>query len=154
MANRRQKRTAREIGREAMKRDKERQRFLSLPAVRKGNRYCAPWCGRGCTWAEHQAAVAGAARLVGRLGPGWKPQVHENLGWHYGAISRCGQVKVSPSGKRGFMAFFGDAGRPGGQWVAHGPTPQRAVDIVVAAVKAQVVVLVTKVAQFEGRVKS
>lgn len=147
-------RTAREIGREAAKRDIARDHFLSLPAVRRGNRYCAPWCGRGCTWQEHQAAVASAARLIGRLGPGWKPRVWENLGWHYEAISKCGQVKVSPSGKRSFIAFFGDAGRSGGAWSAHGPTPQKAVDVVVNAVKAQVVVLVTKVAQFEGRVKS
>jgi hypothetical protein len=147
MANRRSKNT--KLSKEQAATD----RFLSLPAVRRGKLFCAPWCGRGCTWVEHQAAVAGAARLIGRLGPGWKPRVHENLGWHYEAISPCGQVKVSQSGTRSFTAFFGDAGRPGGRWMAYGRTPQAAVDVVVAAVKAEVVVLVTKVQMFEGKVK-
>ncbi len=56
---------------------------LSWEPIRKGARYCAPACDRGCTWDEHQDAKFAAQRLVKRLGLPWEARVWENLGWHY-----------------------------------------------------------------------
>lgn len=59
-------------------------------AVRKGAVYCAPACGRGCTWDEYQATVKAAATLVKTLNQmdvlaAWQLRVWENMGWHYSA---------------------------------------------------------------------
>lgn len=54
--------------------------------VRRGAIYCSPFCGHGCTWAKHQAAVKAAKALCKVLGKGWTPRVWENLGWHYEAL--------------------------------------------------------------------
>lgn len=54
-------------------------------AVLNGKIYCAPACGGKCTKAEHDDAQEAAEILVSLLGPGWKPRVWENMGWHYGA---------------------------------------------------------------------
>lgn len=81
-------------------------RKLSWIPRRVLNRYCAPACGRGCTWSEYQNAVASADKLVKRLrGAGWKPLVFENLGWHWQAVS--GPVQVYPSGDGKFWAMIG-----------------------------------------------
>jgi hypothetical protein len=56
--------------------------------IRRGKIYCSPGCGRGCTVAEHDEAVAAGERLVHRLkGKGWHAIIHENMGWHYRAVS-------------------------------------------------------------------
>jgi hypothetical protein len=60
------------------------RRQLSWKPVRKGTIYCAPACGRGCTYVEYQQAKANAENLKRRLnGKGWKIEVYENLGWHF-----------------------------------------------------------------------
>ena len=58
---------------------------LSHTPVSNGNTYCAPFCGRGCTYSEFDIATAEANQLVIELGEGWKSRVWENLGWHYEA---------------------------------------------------------------------
>lgn len=60
----------------------------------RGNTYCSPACGGGCTKKAYDAAVKECARLVKRLGAGWKPHVYENLGWHYRALSTDGRIVV------------------------------------------------------------
>lgn len=64
--------------------------MLSWVPRRRGEIYCSPACGRGCTWAEYQAALAEAEKAVavikkrGRLSlVGVKVDVFENLGWHW-----------------------------------------------------------------------
>lgn len=53
--------------------------------VLRGDTYCSPACGAGCTKAAHDAAQRKAKALARRMGPGFKPRVWENLGWHYSA---------------------------------------------------------------------
>jgi hypothetical protein len=93
-----------------------KQRTPSWRPKANGTRYCAPACGRGCTRAEYDAAVANAAALVKRLrGTGWKPLVFENMGWHWRAVS--GPVQVYPTdGGTKFWCMIGDRvkGSPGG----------------------------------------
>jgi hypothetical protein len=54
-------------------------------ARRYGDKFCAPACGGGCTYAAFRLATRRATDLCKALGPGWKPDVWENLGWHYAA---------------------------------------------------------------------
>lgn len=104
-------------------------------AVRRGDVFCAPFCGRKCTHKEYLAAKQGAADLVRKLGKGWKPRVWENMGWHYSAVSKDGRIKVHthkyPNSPRDYTAFLGDADSPGGRWAMHGSTPQAALRAVL-----------------------
>lgn len=72
-----------------------------------GEKYCSPLCGGGCTKAAYDQAVLDADALVARLkGTGWKPVIHENLGWHYRAVS--GPVQVYPTNLPGkFWCMIG-----------------------------------------------
>src|SRR5579872_5750076 len=77
---------------------KEKNRMakaLSWKAVRKGKLYCAPACGRGCTYLEYMTATNIAHAMVDRLGKGWKIKVFENMGWHTGIVSPCRRIYVS-----------------------------------------------------------
>lgn len=103
-----------------------------------GDRYCSSECGRGrgrgCTWQMYQEALKNAQALAERLGPKWKPDVWENLGWHYRALSSDGTIKVHqdrPTEKY-FNAYFGEVNFPGGNWVESGRTPRAAVVKVIA----------------------
>jgi hypothetical protein len=80
---------------------------LSMQAVRRGHLYCAAFCGRGCTWAEHQDAQKKGKALAKRLGKGWTVRLWENLGWHYEVISPCGRIKVSNGYGGSYTAFLG-----------------------------------------------
>lgn len=52
---------------------------------REGEIYCSPACGGGCTHKEYEQAQQSARLLCEALGKGWRPYVHENLGWHFAA---------------------------------------------------------------------
>ena len=111
-------------------------RELSWKAKRVGNKYCAPACGRGCTYAEYKKAVKESERLANRLGKGWKPRVWENLGWHYSAVSKSRHLKVYPGMHKGYVvdytAFFStESSSVGGRWCVSGKTPKSAVKNVI-----------------------
>jgi hypothetical protein len=55
-----------------------------------GPRYCSPACGCDCSLADYELAKGQAACLVKQLGKGWRPVVHENMGWHYHAVHKSG----------------------------------------------------------------
>lgn len=60
--------------------------------IRKGDTYCAPFCGRGCKFSEYVKANRQAAQCLKLLGgpkSGWKIRVWENLGWHW-SVGRPG----------------------------------------------------------------
>lgn len=65
---------------------------LSWKAVRRGATYCSPGCGAKCTWEKYQHAKRMARALAKRLGPGWKPEVWENMGWHWKAAGPGGAL--------------------------------------------------------------
>lgn len=58
---------------------------LRWTPVRHGVYYCSPACGCGCRYSAYVRVKARAAKLAKHLGPGWKPVVWENVGWHYRA---------------------------------------------------------------------
>lgn len=76
----------------------------------------------------YQEALKNAQALAERLGPKWKPDVWENLGWHYRALSSDGTIKVHQDRptEKCFNAYFGEVG-PGGWWVESARTPRAAV---------------------------
>lgn len=71
------------------------------PVLRKDGIYCSPGCGFKCTKAAHDEAQRNAALLAFALGPGWKPRVWENLGWHFKASLDSTEVEchVTPPTK-------------------------------------------------------
>jgi hypothetical protein len=51
--------------------------------IRKGDIYCSPACGMGCTHADFEKAVFASQALAAELGAGWATRVWDNLGWHW-----------------------------------------------------------------------
>lgn len=112
-------------------------RPLSWKPRWRGAVYCSPACGSGCLRSEYNRAVKAADKLAAELGQGWTPRVHENLRWHYSAVSKCGRLKVSPAGRTragrvaSWFALFGEPGI-GGRWSATRKSPRAAVRAVIA----------------------
>lgn len=103
---------------------------LSWKAVRRGRIYCAPACGAGCTFDAYTKALKEATALAKRLNKvseGWKPVVHENLGWHWRVSKGKLDVHKWRSGEYGVFL------QTSPQIVTSGPTPEAAVhDAIVA----------------------
>jgi hypothetical protein len=70
------------------------KKTLSWRPRAKGEVFCSPACGHGCKRAAYVKAHARARAIARSLGKGWKPQVWENLGWHWGATR--GSARVNP----------------------------------------------------------
>ena len=89
---------------------------------RCGPIYCAPACGRKCTYIAFTRATKAAAKLVVRLGRGWKAKVFENLGWHYYATNKSMDLNVSYyANSTLYMAILAD------EWVGYGASPEQAI---------------------------
>lgn len=87
-----------------------------------GSIFCSPACGGKCTKSAYDKAQRKAAALCDRLGPGWTPRVHENLGWHYSAIN--GEMSIREDGYLGNSpGDYGLLSGPGPQIVMHGTDP-------------------------------
>lgn len=106
----------------------------SWKPMRRGALYCAPACGRECTWDEYQLAQRKAEAFAKKLGSAWTSNVWENLGWHYRAT-------VMGDGFTGAVYNHGSATAPRYwadfhvgevQFEAHGRTPRRAVEAAIA----------------------
>lgn len=104
------------------------------PGKRGGQLYCAPACGRGCTFDEYIAVKNAARALVARLGKGWHAHVWENLGWHYTVRRGPLQLSVSKYGKKPtYSCMLSDepSGAVGGSMIwldtRHYATPEAAV---------------------------
>lgn len=70
--------------------------MLSWIPVRKGIKYCAPACGRGCTITEYDKAGIDAKATLDKLRwNGFEIVVHENLGWHWSLSN--GLITLHPS---------------------------------------------------------
>lgn len=115
---------------------------LSWDPILRGNIYCAPACGRGCTLAEFELADLRGRELAERLGNGWTYVVRENLGWSYKAISACERIKVSgeKDGKR-YLALLGEPGCTGGRFSGSGKTPEQAIQSALSSARKSVAFL-------------
>lgn len=101
-----------------------------------GNIYCAAACGAGCTWVKYQRAVADAAVLAAECGDEYTPRVHENLGWHFSALSACGRFYVIKHAADRYSAFLGEAFSYTGRWTGSGKTAKAALKNAVNHCKA------------------
>ena len=101
--------------------------------VRTGAIYCAPFCGGRCTWAAYQKAKKDANALVKKLGAGWEPYVHENLGWHFAANKGVMQVVIHRDG----VATCYLNTDP--QFIARSKNPKMAVAAAIGALDAHIV---------------
>ncbi len=90
--------------------------------------YCSSACGHGCKHRWFLSAQKNAHWLCKQL-PGFKPRVHENMGWFWAATR--GSIRISPnayepSGSRlkehGYFASYGAHGI-----LAEGRTPLSAL---------------------------
>lgn len=108
-------------------------------ARRRGARFCAPACGRGCTVAEHQRAKELADAMVAKLGRGWRGSIWENMGWYAKAEHPAG-MEVTPHGPKSFTATAETGGHQVGNTTfvhhhsGHGTTPTAAVKSLREAV--------------------
>jgi hypothetical protein len=100
--------------------------------VLKGKTYCSPACGHGCTKSAYDQAVRDANALVKKLrGEGWKPEVWENSGWHFKAMSGPVQVygdRYTRDGSLRFSCLIADNAREpsGGSCIWTTKSPARA----------------------------
>ncbi len=113
---------------------------LSWAPVRRGPIYCAPACGAHCTIFQFDHAGILANQTAMRLGEGWKPTVHENMGWFAGVVDASGCWKIAIheyKGEVSFTAFLGDAGSAGGKWAESANTPEAAIEKVKKVARAE-----------------
>jgi len=113
---------------------------LSWTARRRGPIYCAPACGAGCTIFQFDHAGILANQTAKRLGKGWKPSVHENIGWFAGVVDATGCWKIAIREYKGvasFTAFLGDADSAGGRWAETADTPEEAIEKVRRRARAE-----------------
>lgn len=95
-------------------------------AVRNGDVYCAPLCGGGCKYDAFLRAIKDGDKLAVQCGKGYTRVVHENLGWHFHAVSSSGHMKVYRDGHRKYSALLGALG-PGGAYIGRGTTAKTAI---------------------------
>jgi len=115
---------------------------LTWTPRRRGNIYCSPACGRGCTIREFRKARCEARKLAMQLsstdtdvrGGHWTIDVWENLGWHWKVVK--GSVEVRKT-SRLYSAGLNVVGPWGGNMWCDGKTPQEAVSKLLSATMAQ-----------------
>lgn len=116
------------------------------------DRYCSPWCGFHCTFANWREAQTLAGACARRLGHQWTPAVHENNGWHARAVFSGAaifsgdhdpeprvraevSVKTEPvfgSRRRRVLGYWANISGHGSQWHADGHTPNAALAGAIA----------------------
>ena len=68
-----------------------------------------------------------------RLGPGWKPRVHENMGWYASVIDKsgCWYIAIHRYGRSlTYTAFLGEPFSYSGKWAESADTPEQAIEKV------------------------
>lgn len=120
---------------------------LSWKPRRKGDVYCSPACGHGCTWEEYTAAKRTGLKMLTsmRKPSAWRVHVWENLGWHViiehvksnGRLSVCVSHSNNKNECRYYaMLSFSHARSSDARWPdLDSPTPQRAVDQILKAAR-------------------
>ena len=113
-----------------------KQSNMDWTPIRRGGIYCSPLCGGGCTYAAFVKAIKDGDILATQCGPGYTRHVHENLGWHFGAISPCRRMFVTKGGTRAFTAYLGAKDSYSGHYVGRGTTPRLAIQDAINVCKA------------------
>lgn len=108
----------------------------------KGDIYCSPACGGGCTKVEFDRATKNGVELAARMGEGWKLEIWENWGWFSRVISPCGRIRIyidadSKKAVTSYTAFLGPPKNIGGIWVETASTPEEAMQKVLRVGKRE-----------------
>lgn len=93
-----------------------------------GSRYCSPACGHDCMAMDFINATKFATELATKMGPGWRPRVWENLGWHWEVEHPAAGVDVARHTRRSYWARIMVDGR---QYQFTASSAKRAVDMLV-----------------------
>lgn len=104
------------------------------PRRELGGIYCSPACGAGCKWSAYQRAHKAADRLAKRMGTSWRPDVWENLGWHY-AVSN-GDFRITVN-QNEFTVWFNGA-KP---FIVRGPSPENALAEIIICIRDHIALL-------------
>lgn len=116
----------------------------SWKPVAKGKTFCSPGCGHGCTKHEHRHVTREANQLARMMGPGWKPRVHENMGWHFYVESPCKRMQLSVkdySRSRHYTVYLNPPVIGHGNFVGQGTSPKAAIKNAVNQAMAKKAVL-------------
>lgn len=99
------------------------------PRHMAGGVYCSPACGGECLLSAFKAAHQAARAAAEQLGPGWRVDVFENLGWYWRV--RRGPVEVGKSprgmGLKRSQTYWATFSMGIYSWTLHGATPREAV---------------------------
>jgi len=102
----------------------------------RGEIYCSPACGLGCTRASYEAAVLASSDLALFHFKGWMPEVWENLGWYW-KITK-GKAEISPrAGGDGYHCILNT--QP--PFSTSGETPQAALELVLSQARTALTTL-------------
>jgi len=112
--------------------------------VLRGDVYCSPRCGGGCTTAEFDKAYTAAASLAERMGRGWAVRVWENLGWHWKV--QCGNAEITPPDPSGSNKYTARL-QFSPQFIARADEPEDALGFAVQDCRTHIQRLQDELAQ-------
>lgn len=98
--------------------------------------YCSPRCGASCKRKDYERAVAKSEKVAKALGPGWKPEVWENMGWFWRVTKGDFEVSQYRDESKYSATFQGHV-----QKIAEGPTPRKALEAVTHRVRELIAIL-------------
>lgn len=106
-----------------------------------GDIFCSPLCGGRCKKVDFDRVSEQASALAAQLGGGWKPNVWENLGWHYDVVK--GNACVRCDGEQQYEASirFCFDGRNEQCISVESDNPRVAVETLIAELTAKITVL-------------
>jgi hypothetical protein len=106
---------------------------LSWDPVRSfdGKTYCAPACGAGCKWGEHESLRLVGQRLLKDLPRGWEMRLHENFGWHLSLFRGPVEINHPKRPWSGYSIGMRERGI-----LAHGDTPLEALKAMRTVLQA------------------
>lgn len=92
--------------------------------------FCSPRCGCGCTMADYNKAVSTSSKAARKMGRGWKPEVWENMGWHWCIVKGVAKIHPGATGMKrgGYTAYINSAH----QTLGRGSTPAKALAAGIA----------------------
>lgn len=124
---------------------------LSWEPKRRGDIYCAPACGAGCTHQAYLQAVKDAEVMASKA-KGFSPLVTENMGWYARAEALKRHIIIS--GYPGDYLVIASTRHPHAgnmTWgTATGKTPQKAVDTLKRKLRRHIAKLQKFLEQIEA----
>lgn len=106
--------------------------------LEKVTRYCSRSCGGDCTYHRYAAAKVSGDRLAKAVGKGWKPVVHENLGWFFRAVHTATGATMHQWSPTKYWAQIIVGGK---QTCVEGHSPEECASALRTALARQIIAL-------------